>query len=237
MAPDPPGDRIVLVSPHLDDGVLSLGAAMASWARAGSQLELLTVFAGDPGSDAPAGGWDGRAGFATEGEAVRARRAEDARACALLGAVPTWLPFGYQDYERHAGDDDLRDTVVAAVGDADAVLFPGSPLSHPDHESLVRTIAEASLRARRLGFYVEQPYGLRAGASPVTPPWLVVALGTPLEFAGVRVSVRDRVAKWRAIGAYGSQLPLLALGWSGRLGLAARSEQVSWVAGAGRTPH
>jgi len=52
------GKRIVVVSPHLDDGALSLGASMASWARRGAAVELLTALACDPASKAPAGGWD-----------------------------------------------------------------------------------------------------------------------------------------------------------------------------------
>ncbi len=55
---DFPGKRVVVVSPHSDDAVLSLGAAIAAWARRGAEVEVLTVFALDPGSHAPAGGWD-----------------------------------------------------------------------------------------------------------------------------------------------------------------------------------
>ena len=50
----PGARRIVVVSPHLDDGVLSLGASIASWSRAGTTVELLTVLACEPGSKAPA---------------------------------------------------------------------------------------------------------------------------------------------------------------------------------------
>ena len=64
MAAPHASERIVVVSPHLDDGVLSLGASMASWSRRGARVELLTVLAGDPGSEVATGGWDGRAGFA-----------------------------------------------------------------------------------------------------------------------------------------------------------------------------
>ena len=56
----------MVVSPHSDDAVLSLGAAITSWVRGGAVVELLTVLALDPESPAAAGGWDGRAGFATE---------------------------------------------------------------------------------------------------------------------------------------------------------------------------
>ena len=79
--------RIVVVSPHSDDGVLSLGASMSRWARGGAHVELLTVLALDPVSTAPTGGWDRRAGFRTEGEAAQARRGEDTAACAVLENV------------------------------------------------------------------------------------------------------------------------------------------------------
>src|SRR5512144_2582409 len=74
-----PDERIVVVSPHLDDGVLSLGASIARWSRAGAAVELLTVLGCDPASAAQAGGWDRRGGFATEGESALARREEDRR--------------------------------------------------------------------------------------------------------------------------------------------------------------
>ena len=91
-------DRVVVVSPHLDDAAISLGAAIAFAARHGA---VLTIFAGDPESEAPAGGWDKRGGFGTEGDAARARREEDSMAFALLGAGVTWLPFGDEQYDRH----------------------------------------------------------------------------------------------------------------------------------------
>src|SRR5213080_853986 len=92
--------RVVVVSPHLDDAVLSLGAALARAARRGGAVTVLTVLAGDPASETPAGEWDSQAGFATAGEAARARREEDRRACALLGVEPVWLPFSDHQYDR-----------------------------------------------------------------------------------------------------------------------------------------
>jgi LmbE family N-acetylglucosaminyl deacetylase len=228
------GDRVVVVSPHLDDAVLSLGATMASWARSRTAVEVLTALANDPESAAPAGGWDARAGFRSEGEAAAARREEDAAACAALGVTPRWLPFGDGDYERHGSDDEVRAAVSAAVGEADVLLLPGSPLSHPDHEWLVRTVADATLEATRLGLYAEQPYTARDGGGPVTPPWLEVGLGAELAFEAVRVGVRDRLAKRRAVSAYASQLPLLALDRWGILRLALGPELVAWVGGADR---
>jgi LmbE family N-acetylglucosaminyl deacetylase len=213
------GDSIVVVSPHSDDGVLSLGASMARWARAGRDVELLTVLALDPGSDAPTKGWDRRAGFMTEGEAARARRDEDRAACAALGVTPRWLPFGSVDYERHGDDAAVWDAVLEVVDGAEAVLVPGSPLSHPDHV-WVNGLLASKLPSRALGLYGEQPYTLRAAAEP---------------FARATVSARDRIAKWRAIRAYGSQLPLLGMRGSlrrGALRLAWADERIAWPDGS-----
>jgi LmbE family N-acetylglucosaminyl deacetylase len=238
---DPRG-RVVVVSPHLDDGVLSLGAGIASWARLGAHLVLLTVLGGDPESLAPTRGWDRRAGFETEGDAARARREEDRAACAVLGASPVWLPFGSVDYERHADDEEVFDAVGSAVEGADTVLLPGSPLTHADHAWLTRILVERSLPCERLGFYAEQPYTYRDGATKELPPapgWLRDAVGSPMVFVPIRVAARHRLAKLRAIRRYRSQLgllalnrragaPLLGLLWSeARRG----GEAVAWVSG------
>jgi LmbE family N-acetylglucosaminyl deacetylase len=206
-----PGRRIVVVSPHLDDGVLSLGAAMASWARADSRVELLTVFGCDPDSGAQAGGWDRRGGFSSEGESARARREEDRRACVILGISPVWLPFGSVDYERHGYEETVLEAIVSRIAGADLVLLPGFPLSHPDHAWLMEVLAKGGIPGGRIGLYAEQPYAARTTSEPSAPEWLKVGTGVRSSFEPSVASVRDRVSKWRAIRAYRSQLPLLAL--------------------------
>lgn len=211
---------MVVVSPHLDDGVLSLGASIARATRRGIRVEVLTVLGCDPDSVAATKGWDSRAGFRTEGEAARARREEDTLACAVLGAIPSWLPFGSVDYERHGDETEVRSRVLEALAGADAVLLPGSPLTHPDHAWLVRTLASPGIPCRRLGFYAEQPYSTRAAAAggiPEAPAWLQDLLAAKVAFERVRVGGREWRAKRRAVRRYSSQLPLLGLG--GRVGL------------------
>ena len=211
------GERIVVVSPHLDDGVLSLGAAMHAWASAGARVELLTPLGCDPCSDAPAGGWDARGGFATEGEAARRRREEDAEACALLGVTPAWLRFGSVDYERHGEDEEVAEAVGEAVSGADRVLLPGFPLTHPDHAWLVRLLlARAPMLGRRLSLYAEQPYASRSDATPSIPGWAAASVGGPAPFLPLRRRPGHVLAKWRAIRRYRSQIPLLALDEVGR---------------------
>jgi LmbE family N-acetylglucosaminyl deacetylase len=220
--------RIVVVSPHLDDGVLSLGASIASWCRAGTEVDLLTALACDPNSSAPAGGWDRRGGFATEGESARGRRDEDRRACAVLGARPVWLPFGSVDYERHGTDEDVRRAVLSVADGAGVVLLPGFPLSHPDHDRLVRELV-AELDGRRTALYAEQPYTRRAGGEPEVPDWLAAGLGERT-FAPVATGRRDRLAKWRAIRCYRTQLPLLGMRRSLRRGPLRSALAPEWVA-------
>lgn len=220
----------MVVSPHLDDGVLSLGAAIAAWSSAGAIVDLLTVLGGDPDSAAPAGGWDRRGGFATEGEAARARREEDRGACAVLGATPVWLPFGSVDFERHGDEDDVRHAVAHAVEEADLVLVPGSPLSHPDHEWLVRTLAAGVLDAGRVALYAEQPYTRREGVDPHVAAAVFEALGGSWAFEPVLTRPRDRLAKWGAIRRYRSQLPLLGMRRSLRRGPHRYALGREWVA-------
>lgn len=225
------GRRVVVVSPHLDDGVLSLGASIASWSRAGAAVELLTVLGCDPDSTAPSGGWDRRGGFATEGASALARREEDLRACAVLGATPVWLPFGSVDYERHGDESDVRAAVARAIVGADHVLIPGFPLTHPDHAWLVRTLA-GDVDGCRLGLYAEQPYTRREGVDPQVPAATAEALGAPSGFERAPARARDRVAKWRAVRCYRSQLPLLGMRRSLRCGphrYALAPEWVAWV--------
>jgi LmbE family N-acetylglucosaminyl deacetylase len=213
-------ERIVVVSPHLDDGVLSLGASMASWSREGAVVEVLTVLACDPASEAPAGGWDRRGGFETEGASARGRRKEDRRACAAVGATPVWLPYGSSDYDRHGDEADVQDAVSRALAGADTVVVPGLPLTHPDHAWLARILDVGGLEHPRVGVYAEQPYTLRVGADPAESGFARTSLG-----------LRDRLAKWRAIRCYASQLPLLGMRASLRRGphrYAAASEWIGW---------
>lgn len=226
------GRRIVVVSPHLDDAVLSLAAAISAWSRAGARVVVLTVLGCDPDSSAPAGGWDRRGGFATEGEAARGRREEDRRACALLRADPMWLPFGSVDYERHGTADEVRTRVADTLSGADLALMPAFPLTHPDHAWLMHALAERVVPHKGVGLYLEQPYARRSGGEPRLPDWLAHAMGVGRGFERVPVSLRDRVAKWRAIRCYRSQLALLGMRRGlrrGPLAVALRPECVAWV--------
>jgi LmbE family N-acetylglucosaminyl deacetylase len=192
---------VAVVSPHLDDAALSLGAAIAHAARRGVAVTVVTVFAGDPASPAPANSWDARAGFRSAAEATAARRAEDMKGCALLGATPAWLPFADTGYGRQLNQEAIGDALAAAVNGSRTVLTPGFPLEHPDH-SLVTELVLRLPSPEEILLYVEQPYVLWTSPSAQAPlsdrVWQLLA-----------ANARDRLVKVRACRAYASQLPLL----------------------------
>lgn len=107
-APFDGAGRLLVVSPHLDDAVLSCEAVIGG----DRQAEIVTVFTAAPPGDS-ASAWDTRCGFATSGEAMAARRQED---IAALARTP---------HRRH--ELGLREVAYAAPGSraADAAVLTG----------------------------------------------------------------------------------------------------------------
>jgi LmbE family N-acetylglucosaminyl deacetylase len=198
--------RVAVLSPHFDDGVYSLGAAISESIRSGvADVSLITVFAGDPNSDRPASPWDRRLGFQLAAEAARARRDEDSRACALLGATPVWLPFDDQ-YGTRVTDDEVWTSIENVVGAAESVLVPGFPLDHPDHLRLARIALTSGFPPSRVGLYVEQPYAAIRKEAPSVPSTVASLLDEQPEWRAIRAPFAARWRKLRAWRAYRSQL-------------------------------
>lgn len=193
------GDRVAVVSPHLDDAVWSCGSLIAST----SDVHIVTVFANDPKSQHRSGGWDERSGFRTIGAATRARREEDRAACLILDAVPVHLPHFDSQYGISRDVDKIMSDLGGALKDRDTVLVPGWPLVNADHW----WAAELALRsANELGasvwLYAEEPY--RTWAGPFPPG------RSPIAPHGKWQRRPDRGEKDTAMRAYKSQLEVLA---------------------------
>jgi LmbE family N-acetylglucosaminyl deacetylase len=196
---------VAILSPHLDDAVYSLGAAISESVRAGARISIITVFAGDPDSRRQAGPWDRRFGFRLAGEAAQARREEDRRACALLGASPVWLPFD-DEHGEPTPPDELWSSIQDAVGQVDAVLLPGFPLTHQDHLRLAEVVLARRFGAMRVGLYVEQPYAAVLGAPLTIPSTLARLFDSEAEWRPLDARPAARWRKVRAWRAYRSQL-------------------------------
>jgi LmbE family N-acetylglucosaminyl deacetylase len=204
--------RVVVISPHLDDAVMSIGASIAHSVNSGASVEVLTVFGYGPTSPAPAGPWDTKSGFLTEAEAAKARRQEDLKACRILGATPRWLDYGAEPYDRRGTPEQIKSAIWAAVADADCVLVPGFPLTHPDHLELTQLVLTAGLRCR-IGLYAEQPY-VYYERKTIEPSMRVAAIEQVVPapaWTRVRVEGAERRMKIRAVRAYKSQLWQLGL--------------------------
>jgi LmbE family N-acetylglucosaminyl deacetylase len=204
------GKTLVVVSPHLDDAALSLGATLAEASRTGLELVNLTVFAGDPNSTAPPGNWDRKTGFSSAGAVARARRVEDAAACALLGMSPVWLPF--PDYQYTSDRSEVWPAIKPALERADMVLIPGFPLAHPDHRWLSELIRDHEDALPELGFYVEQPYAEWEwfGQRRLPGDRGSEFTSRPVNWIRSRGSAQAWLRKQRACRAYKSQLGAMA---------------------------
>jgi LmbE family N-acetylglucosaminyl deacetylase len=217
----------VFLSPHLDDAVLSCGARIAALATAGRQVRVVTLFAADEPERPPSPlaadlrrWWNLPAGGI-----ARARRAEDAAACAALGALaePWDLPeapyrlaadgsvlyptlatlYGEVAPSDRALEDEIARRLVA-LGEVE-LLAPLGVGGHVDH-LLARRAAERL--GRDLAYYEEFPY--------VEWKWLALgrALGRRSRWSAEVLAVPDELfeRKVAAILAYRSQVPAMFRG-------------------------
>ena len=127
-------DRVVIVSPHLDDAVLGCGRFMANHPGA----VVVTVYAGGPAKyPDPMTHWDTIAGFAVGDDVLRVRRREDAEALGRLGATPRWLDFvehQYLDRPDWVGADQTAERLESELRACrpTAVFLPFG-IANPDH--------------------------------------------------------------------------------------------------------
>src|SRR4051794_23053885 len=124
---------LLVISPHLDDGVLGCGEMLAM--HPGSAV--LSLFAG-PGQDpAVCTEWDAACGFTSARHALAVRASEDDAALASLQALPSRLAFPDDQY-RKAGErvnlEQLAGAIQAAINryQPHTVAIPFG-LFHRDH--------------------------------------------------------------------------------------------------------
>ena len=198
--------RLLIVSPHLDDAVLSLGGAIAHHARFGADWTIVTVFAGNPECTRPAGPYDRRCGFLSAGEAAASRRREDETACALVGAKPVWLPFGGIQYDRVNDADAVWTALEPHVNRAQILLLPGFPLVHRDHLWVTQLMLERAPKKSQIGFYAEQPYAHSLQATHERRDFVA---DLRVQWASLYAGLAERFTKGQACRAYWSQFRTL----------------------------
>ena len=161
LRPDPSAPALLL-SPHLDDAVLSCWSVLC----AEGELNVVNIFAGEPSAPGRVAPWDLITGASDSATRVRERIAEDVDALQHAGRAPINLPLLDAQYRRPSSAPDLRELdqlVNGAVQSACRVYAPAGIGAHPDH-LLTRRYARVLLRAGvPVSLYAELPYCILHG--------------------------------------------------------------------------
>ena len=163
--------RVAIVSPHLDDAILSAWLLL----KRAEPVRVISCFAGVPAHGAR-GKWDARTG--PGGSAVGIRRNEDLAALGLVNAEAIHL--GCID-EQYRGQDEppihtLTGMLREKLADVDEVWIPAALGRHADHLAAREAAMAACARTARRFLFADLPY---AGQ----PAWSAEITGAPRDIA------------------------------------------------------
>ena len=209
--------RAVAISPHLDDAAFSCGGVLARLARLGWEVVVCTTFTASVA--APRGfalACQTDKGLGPEVDYMALRRAEDATACAALGATPLWLPFaeaphrGYGDaralFAPSLPADDVAAELERALAEGplaampDLVLVPQAIGGHVDHVQVVEALSPLLRADTPCLWWTDWPYAARPGSHPARP------FGVRFDALPERTLRGDAQARRSACASYASQL-------------------------------
>lgn len=197
--------RVLVVAPHLDDAVLSLGDHLAEW----EELAVLTVLAGAP-AEPLSTDYDARSGFTDSNQAIHTRRKENDAALAYLGVDSI---FNGDLVESAYADQAADPSVVEElIGDVIALVRPVEivgplGLHHSDHLLVAEAFRRVVYRSTLPACVVEEsPYRVLfpREVEPALDRWrwttcTPTRLDEPIEGSGSN-------AKRQAVAAFESQL-------------------------------
>lgn len=215
--------KTILVSPHLDDAVFSCGGWIWDQSQKGVEVEIWTIFAGDP----PEGELSDLArmihkSWGLSRAVVRIRREEDLEACRIVGAIPRHLPFldciyrttpGGEPYYSRAEDifsgldpreagliDEVKESLLELLPEGSKLVVPLAIGNHVDHEV---TRKAASRLGRELTYFADYPYARELEGQDI-----LRFMEDSSEWQGeqVRISEEGMHCWWQAARAYGSQI-------------------------------
>ena len=223
-----------VVSPHLDDAVLSAWLVLNGVERA----RVISCFAGFPPIGV-SGLWDERTGSPSAHAAVATRRAEDVLALGLTGSHAIHLDLLDAQY-RVGGPpvEELASLLWPHLKDAEEVWLPAGLGGHVDHIGARRAGLKVTGPAQRTYLYADLPYAgqpawpadLTGSPRDVAVHGLVWALRRPVPARTWQATLADigdavpgdpRVQrltpdqsrkKWKAVSIYRSQLSSLKCG-------------------------
>jgi LmbE family N-acetylglucosaminyl deacetylase len=223
----------IYLAPHLDDAVLSCGAAIHHHASRGEPVRVLTLFAQGAGDD-PLSSF-ARLQHEYWGNPLHPmllRRAEDVAALALLGAEAQHLEYRDavyrtssdgqwlytteesiwgqphpQDVLAQGGAEEVADQLAGLVPRQGSLVYaPLGAGGHVDHRIAHMAAWRLLTKGYRLAFYEEFPYAERPG---VTEEAITAAGIEAWEAELVSTTPADLAAKVAALSYYRTQMKVL----------------------------
>ena len=240
-APSMTARPAVILSPHLDDAVLSCWHLLCC----PGEVTVINVFAGSPPPGSGASWWDRLTGATDSATRMAERRAEDLAALAIAGRTATSLEFLDEQYEPTDQSVDAITSALRELIDAEAIVYAPAALGdHGDHEQVRDAALELAASGQRVCLYADHPHAVRAG----WPAWVTGAKPTGgedvaahwdqrLGDAGLtrpRAAVHhldavEQQRKLQAVSAYRTQIAALASTFGEVEGFPAVPHEIVWA--------
>lgn len=213
----------ILLSPHFDDAVLSLGGLLA---KEGSFSTVVTFFAGKP-AITQITPWDLASGFLNSNQAHVARVKENDRALKLLGVPENQIVnLGHLDQQYRADllgrsdDKELSKLLLADLlsllepyGDQELNIYAPGLEMHRDHFLIKHVLLEAIpyLKGKQVQFFLYQdlPYAYTIPEEKLQVEAITDIVTT--ELVPILLSREQMAKKIEGINLYESQIAPLEL--------------------------
>ncbi len=231
----------VILSPHLDDAVLSCWHLLDGPA----DVSVINVYSGSPPAGATLAAWDRASGASDSAVRMEERRVEDRMALDAAGRTAIHLDFLDAQYDgaRHTVSQivsALRDVVDPRT----VVYAPAALGEHEDHERVRSAAVELAAAGQKVRLYADFPHAMMLG----WPGWVdntSIASGSEVgqrwdrrfREAGVRVAEpvvyrlnsRECDRKFRAVSAYRTQIAALRSAFGEMDGFPAFPNEIVWA--------
>jgi len=203
-----------VLSPHLDDAVLSCWSVLADRAE---DAVVINVFAGVPPHGTGLRWWDRLTGADDSPARMRERLAEDAAALALAGRRAVNLGALDRQYRDDSGPPPLVELLAAELPAGAAVYAPAAFGAHEDHVLVRDAALELGRRGHPVTLYADIPHAIVRGwpswvaddaSSDVDDEWRA-QVGGAGEARIRELDPAERAAKLQAIRSYRSQFAAL----------------------------
>jgi LmbE family N-acetylglucosaminyl deacetylase len=217
---DPLGP-VVLLSPHLDDAVLSCWGVL----RQPESVQAINFFTGTP-KRGDLSTWDRITGASDPATQMRRRVSEDREALATVKRRPHNLDLIDSQYRRVAPSiARLRSAVAKISPSASCFYAPAGIGSHPDHTLTRRVALDLIGDGIPVRLYADLPYAVRfgwphwvTGAAPephrMVDAWWEAGLGSVeqrvLEPQVQVLDAEEAAAKLKALQMYRTQFPAIS---------------------------